>query len=157
MQVLLDAQEHSRIGSGLGRAAFQVAMRQECGMAVLHQRPVLASLYERHRDWSVTPDSDMAWGERATAYVATVLEYCYGREKKTVERWEELVDHYTQGLRLRPDDFKPFYQSASEESGAFPVILYVKPVQGTVFICISVYVVYLRQSTIVTDSNTKQS
>lgn len=129
IQALLDARADNELKNGLGRAAFQVAMRQEIGIAFTHQRPVLAKLMEGSTNLSLSPACENLWAYRSSVYLALVLEFCYGSERPGVEKWQELVDYHQKWVKSRPLVFEPVYV---DRSGAaeFPTICYLDDIQG---------------------------
>jgi hypothetical protein len=85
IQVFLDPQAISAAaGSGLGHAAYWVALRQEILTAFSKQRPLRLPLQPCETYRTFEPADDYVWADRLVIHCADVLQYCFGSEVESM-------------------------------------------------------------------------
>ncbi|EFX00742.1 ARCA-like protein [Grosmannia clavigera kw1407] len=101
--------------SGLRRAAFLVAVRQEIYTAFVSQRSICPSFSPFVVDPSLDVEgNDCDWANRAVFHLADVLRFCYGKEQPvplddSLCRYDQLVAYSHRWYEKKPLSFLPLY------------------------------------------------
>ncbi|KAH7156095.1 hypothetical protein EDB81DRAFT_880427 [Dactylonectria macrodidyma] len=107
--------------TGLRRAAFLVAFRQEVFTAFVSQRPVTPVFCPQDIDRSVdVPADDCTWCHRILLHLADALAFCFPDSSITtdesVKKYEELVAYGDHWYLKKPQSFNPIYFKASSSN-----------------------------------------
>ncbi|KAF5547980.1 ARCA-like protein [Fusarium mexicanum] len=124
-RVFVAAQEKVLDFTGLRRAAFWVALRQEIHMAFMQARPVhpnfaLEDIYRLVQN----DDTCCTFANLTILQCAACLRYCYGSEDQSFSAWERLQEAQERWWADRPWHFHPMYIN-TDASGIFPQALYL--------------------------------
>ncbi|CAI6100657.1 unnamed protein product [Clonostachys chloroleuca] len=123
-RVFIAAQEKMSDFSGLRRAAFLVALRQEIHMAFIQGRVVHPNFDLDMISRLVVPDSTGCdYANLIILHCASCIRYCYGSEEQSIATWEELRERQDRIWIERPWIFHPMH--VNENSGVFPEVVYL--------------------------------
>lgn len=125
-QVFIEAQASSGAESGLRRAAFRVACRQEVYMSFIKQRPFHLPLNcDDYR--SLDPADDHTWAHRVVVHTADVLKYCYGDNCLNNRDYDALLEFHRGWNALRPPSFDAMFEHSPDVSKGevFPELWYL--------------------------------
>ncbi|KAH7271285.1 hypothetical protein NW759_001328 [Fusarium solani] len=123
-RVFVAAQEKVLDFTGLRRAAFWVALRQEIHMAFMQARPVHPNFALQDITRLVqNDDSCCAFANLTILQCAACLRYCYGSEEQSVSAWERLQEGQERWWAERPWFFHPMYIN-EDGNGMFPQAVY---------------------------------
>ncbi|CAK7201047.1 hypothetical protein SEUCBS139899_003748 [Sporothrix eucalyptigena] len=136
---LSDGAGGSPMFTGLRRAAYLVAVREEIYTSFVAQRPISPSFSSLVIDMSLDaqPDDDPDWANRAVFLLADALQFCFGGENddggvignsrnnigasdarngndtvpasSVYARYDELVDYARRWHQKKPQSFSPLY------------------------------------------------
>ncbi|KAJ4263896.1 hypothetical protein NW762_005933 [Fusarium torreyae] len=124
-RVFVAAQEKVLDFTGLRRAAFWVALRQEIHMAFMQARPVLPNFALENISRLVqNDDTCCTFANLTILQCAACLRYCYGSEDQSFATWERLQEAQERWWAERPWHFHPMYINA-DGPGNFPQVLYL--------------------------------
>lgn len=124
-RVFVAAQEKVLDFTGLRRAAFWVALRQEIHMAFMQARPVHPNFALEDISRLVqNDDTCCTFANLTILQCAACLRYCYGSEDQSFSAWERLQEAQERWWADRPWHFHPMYIN-TDASGIFPQALYL--------------------------------
>ncbi|KAF4999549.1 hypothetical protein FDECE_11470 [Fusarium decemcellulare] len=124
-RVFVAAQEKVLDFTGLRRAAFWVALRQEIHMAFTQARPVHPNFALENISRLVqNDDTCCTFANLTILQCAACLRYCYGSEEQSVSAWERLQEAQERWWAERPWHFHPMYINESGND-MFPQALYL--------------------------------
>ncbi|KAF5606923.1 ARCA-like protein [Fusarium subglutinans] len=124
-RVFVAAQEKVLDFTGLRRAAFWVALRQEIHMAFMQARPVHPNFALEDISRLVQDDDTCCTFANLTILqCAACLRYCYGSEDQSFSAWERLQEAQERWWADRPWHFHPMYIN-TDAPGIFPQALYL--------------------------------
>ncbi|KAM0561067.1 hypothetical protein ACHAPJ_003568 [Fusarium lateritium] len=124
-RVFVAAQEKVLDFTGLRRAAFWVALRQEIHMAFMQARPVDPNFALENISRLVqNDDTCCTFANLTILQCAACLRYCYGSEDQSFATWERLQEAQERWWAERPWHFHPMYINA-DGPGNFPQALYL--------------------------------
>ncbi|VUC25234.1 unnamed protein product [Clonostachys rosea] len=109
--------------TGLRRAAFHVAIRQEIYTAFASQRPVTLDFTFPDVDYSLeSPGDDCTWTNRIFIHAVGALNYCFGDDgtagmDKSLETYDALVAYAEQWYEKKPPSFTPIFYKHHQRSG----------------------------------------
>ncbi|KAL3421589.1 hypothetical protein PVAG01_08035 [Phlyctema vagabunda] len=110
-QFFIDAQVQASIhDTGLRRAAFRVAYRQELVIAYINQRAFRLPIHPFLDCLSLEPVDDHSWAHRAVVHCAHVLTYCYGENRSNKEDYDILKEYSQAWDLVKPPSFTPLYE-----------------------------------------------
>jgi Fungal specific transcription factor domain len=116
----------------LRHTAFWAYMRQDVTIALAMNSPTKLNLENCGVELEFTEVDDDIWTNRMTFLLAKTVNYCFGPEEKTMDRWREakrLVDLWKERA---PTSFKPFYTQPHGVHGEpFPAIWLLFPWHST--------------------------
>lgn len=126
-RVFVAAQEKILDFTGLRRAAFWVALRQEIHMSFMQARPVHPNFALEDISRLVqNDDTCCTFANLTILQCAACLRYCYGSEDQSFSAWERLQEAQERWWAERPWHFHPMYINESEDTpGIFPQALYL--------------------------------
>ncbi|KAJ4139936.1 hypothetical protein NW768_001286 [Fusarium equiseti] len=126
-RVFVAAQEKILDFTGLRRAAFWVALRQEIHMSFMQARPVHPNFALEDISRLVqNDDTCCTFANLTILQCAACLRYCYGSEDQSFSAWERLQEAQERWWAERPWHFHPMYINDSEDApGNFPQALYL--------------------------------
>ncbi|RGP80923.1 hypothetical protein FLONG3_973 [Fusarium longipes] len=126
-RVFVAAQEKVLDFTGLRRAAFWVALRQEIHMSFMQARPVHPNFALEDISRLVqNDDTCCTFANLTILQCAACLRYCYGSEDQSFSAWERLQEAQERWWAERPWHFHPMYINESEDvPGNFPQALYL--------------------------------
>ncbi|CAH0045283.1 unnamed protein product, partial [Clonostachys solani] len=108
--------------TGLRRAAFHVAIRQEIYTAFASQRPVTLDFTFPDVDYSLeSPGDDCTWTNRIFIHAVGALNYCFGDDgvagmDKSLETYDALVAYAEQWYEKKPPSFTPIFYKHHQRS-----------------------------------------
>ncbi|KAK2929895.1 Zn2-C6 fungal-type DNA-binding domain [Fusarium oxysporum f. sp. vasinfectum] len=124
-RVFVAAQEKVLDFTGLRRAAFWVALRQEIHMAFMQARPVHPNFALEDISRLVqNDDTCCTFANLTILQCAACLRYCYGSEDQSFSAWERLQEAQERWWADRPWHFHPMYIN-TDSPGIFPQALYL--------------------------------
>ncbi|KAM0332905.1 hypothetical protein ACHAPQ_005504 [Fusarium lateritium] len=124
-RVFVAAQEKVLDFTGLRRAAFWVALRQEIHMSFMQARPVHPNFALEDISRLVqNDDTCCTFANLTILQCAACLRYCYGSEDQSFSAWQRLQDAQERWWAERPWHFYPMYIN-EDASGNFPQVLYL--------------------------------
>ncbi|KAF7552455.1 hypothetical protein G7Z17_g4317 [Cylindrodendrum hubeiense] len=124
-RVFIAAQDKLSDFTGLRRAAFWVALRQEIHMAFIQTRPVHPNFDLESISRLVVPDDNgCSFANLTILHCAACLRYCYGTEEHSVNTWEKLRKSQDRWWVERPWFYHPMYIN-EQNSGIFPEVTYL--------------------------------
>ncbi|WXC58784.1 hypothetical protein SNK03_004684 [Fusarium graminearum] len=126
-RVFVAAQEKILDFTGLRRAAFWVALRQEIHMSFMQARPVDPNFALEDISRLVqNDDTCCTFANLTILQCAACLRYCYGSEDQSFSAWERLQEAQERWWAERPWHFHPMYINESDDvPGFFPQVLYL--------------------------------
>jgi hypothetical protein len=126
-RVFVAAQEKILDFTGLRRAAFWVALRQEIHMSFMQARPVHPNFALEDISRLVqNDDTCCTFANLTILQCAACLRYCYGSEDQSFSAWERLQEAQEKWWAERPWHFHPMYINESDDvPGNFPQALYL--------------------------------
>ncbi|KAL3600360.1 hypothetical protein FPOAC2_04598 [Fusarium poae] len=126
-RVFVAAQEKILDFTGLRRAAFWVALRQEIHMSFMQARPVDPNFALEDISRLVqNDDTCCTFANLTILQCAACLRYCYGSEDQSFSAWERLQEAQERWWAERPWHFHPMYINESDDvPGVFPQALYL--------------------------------
>ncbi|GKT98070.1 unnamed protein product [Fusarium langsethiae] len=126
-RVFVSAQEKILDFTGLRRAAFWVALRQEIHMSFMQARPVDPNFALEDISRLVqNDDTCCTFANLTILQCAACLRYCYGFEDQSFSAWERLQEAQEKWWAERPWHFHPMYINESDDvPGVFPQALYL--------------------------------
>lgn len=126
-RVFVAAQEKILDFTGLRRAAFWVALRQEIHMSFMQARPVHPNFALEDISRLVqNDDTCCTFANLTILQCAACLRYCYGSEDQSFSAWERLQEAQERWWAERPWHFHPMYINDSDDvPGNFPQALYL--------------------------------
>ncbi|KAF4998544.1 hypothetical protein FGRMN_3071 [Fusarium graminum] len=124
-RVFVAAQEKVPDFTGLRRAAFWLALRQEIHMAFMQARPVHPNFVLEDVSRLVqNDDTCCTFANLTILQCAACLRYCYGSEDQSFAAWEHLRDAQERWWAERPWHFHPMYINM-DGPGVFPQAFYL--------------------------------
>lgn len=124
-RVFVAAQEELCGYTGLWRAAFWLALRQEIYLAFIQARPVHSSFVLENAEQLIQQDdSGCNYANLMILHCAACMRYCYGSELQDVATWEKLKTRLDALWEERPWMFSPMYEEDGE-TDVFPVRQYL--------------------------------
>ncbi|KAH6956800.1 hypothetical protein DER45DRAFT_506193 [Fusarium avenaceum] len=124
-RVFVAAQEKVLDFTGLRRAAFWVALRQEIHMSFMQARPVHPNFALEDISRLVqNDDTCCTFANLTILQCAACLRYCYGSEDQSFSAWQRLQDAQESWWAERPWHFYPMYIN-EDAPGSFPQALYL--------------------------------
>ncbi|KAM5375870.1 hypothetical protein ACJZ2D_005792 [Fusarium nematophilum] len=124
-RVFVAAQEKVLDFTGLRRAAFWVALRQEIHMAFTQARPVHPNFALENISRLVqNDDTCCTFANLTILQCAACLRYCYGSDEQSVAAWERLQEAQERWWAERPWHFYPMYINEDGQD-MFPQALYL--------------------------------
>ncbi|KAF4972291.1 hypothetical protein FSARC_1127 [Fusarium sarcochroum] len=124
-RVFVAAQEKVLDFTGLRRAAFWVALRQEIHMAFMQARPVDPNFALENISRLVqNDDTCCTFANLTILQCAACLRYCYGSEDQSFATWERLQEAQERWWAERPWHFHPMYINL-DGPNSFPQALYL--------------------------------
>lgn len=128
----MNAQEPSRISSGLRQASFWVGLRQEIYIAFVNQRPVKMNLKQSFIDQSFRPADDNTWANRIIVNCAKITQFCFGEEERRVHSYGELNEYDRKWRECKPLSFLPVSRRPPDPARGevFPEIIYLNHAVG---------------------------
>ncbi|KAF4451098.1 hypothetical protein F53441_5878 [Fusarium austroafricanum] len=124
-RVFVAAQEKVLNFTGLRRAAFWVALRQEIHMSFMQARPVHPNFALEDISRLVqNDDTCCAFANLTILQCAACLRYCYGSEDQSFSAWKRLQEAQERWWAERPWHFHPMYIN-DDAPGSFPQALYL--------------------------------
>ncbi|KIW35631.1 uncharacterized protein PV07_02316 [Cladophialophora immunda] len=137
--------------SGLRRASFWIAFRQEIYTCFLNQRSFAIPLLPCSGFRSFNPAADVVWANRLIVFCADCIEFCYGSAElqegsKAIPsltssavdlvktRWTTLKDLEQQWEQKLPSSFEPIYSSVTDDTSpqdVFPELWYLSAAHVT--------------------------
>ncbi|KAI9163571.1 Succinyl-diaminopimelate desuccinylase [Paramyrothecium foliicola] len=123
-RVFVAAQESTCGFTGLWRAAFWLALRQEISIAFNQTRPVHPSFILENAERFIQPDSNgCAFANLMIIQCALCIRFCYGENTQSLEEWQRLKDAQDRLWEERPWMFHPLYEDSTLDP--FPVEQYL--------------------------------
>ncbi|KAF9774149.1 hypothetical protein IL306_007899 [Fusarium sp. DS 682] len=109
---------------GFRRAALWIHLRQDIFNAVINQRVPRTDVNRLGIDRSVSPADEATWAKRALCLEAEVVDYCFGHEASSNQKYLFLKSQLEEWDRHKPQTFTPvFYQERDPSQGRmFPVV-----------------------------------
>lgn len=112
----------------LRHTAFWAYLRQDVTIALAINSPTKLNLESCGVELEFTDVDDDIWTNRMTFLLAKTVNYCFGGEEKTMERWSDVKKQVDLWKERAPASFKPFYTQAHGVHGEpFPAIWLLFP------------------------------
>jgi hypothetical protein len=93
----------------LRHTAFWAYLRQDVTIALATNQPTKLNLESCGVELEFTEVDDDIWTNRMTFLLAKTVNFCFGPDEKTMERWTTLKGEVDLWKERAPASFKPFY------------------------------------------------
>lgn len=119
--------------STLHAAIFMNVLRLYIHVALIDKRPLLQVSLNCCLMESICSDPSDARRVNANIVmlVASVLDYCYDKGPKSMERWHGLVGRLTAWSEAMPAAFNPLLETEPDEENPFGRIVFANDIHGT--------------------------
>lgn len=116
----------------LRHTAFWAFLRQDVTIALATNQPTKLDLESCGVELQFTEVDDDIWTNRMTFLLSKTVNFCFGPEEKTMERWSALKGEVDLWKERAPASFKPFYTQPHGVHGEpFPAIWLLFPWHST--------------------------
>ena len=125
--------DQNRRWEGIGRAAFWVHQRQDVYNALINQRIPKTDLTRSALDRSTASADEYTWAKRATCLNAEVVDFCFGPDAASIQRFTDVKNKLDAWDRCKPPAFTPvLYRERDPYRGlVFADIQFLLEIGGT--------------------------